>query len=265
MANERIEINTFDGQQKKIKRIVAGDNINLKFDAEENLIISAQGGSGGTDIEVMQIVPDTNLQVLYADGLATFSGMVANLKNGDNPVSVPAEIELPIKAGDNVTIDASEDDKYLIVKSTNGSNIIHKMTATENTIKETLYNLYNNKTIIRIDATVNFTNNSTLNIMDISGSGSIDFSNLEVSFSDKYLNNGVASSANQIAFHDLPNDEIISLSLTGNDTDVTKCLISTQQSSMSNNQFRVSSSQTDTNLTNSTFTIYYCDPEPVNF
>ena len=120
MSNKiEARIDTYINQQKKVKRFVAGNGINFEYDKHDNLIVNSSNVDGVAveGIEVMQIVPDDNLQVLYADGLATFSGMVANLRNGDSPLSVNAEIELPIEAGAGVIIDASEDNTKLVIKA----------------------------------------------------------------------------------------------------------------------------------------------------
>lgn len=266
MANERIEINTFEGQQKKIKRVVAGDNINLNFDDKENLIISAQGGSGGTDIEVMQIVPDTNLQVLYADGLATFSGMIANLKNGDNPMSVPAEIELPIKAGDNVVIDASEDDKYLIVKTENaGGGGVHTITADENTIASQLITLdEQGKTVLYIDANLTFqieTLDTQLLSFPKSEDGTVTPTYQQSSIGIAgYYPHGILLGNNIIQFIDSENGKQFILMTNTNDANPIECTVFFKQYTANENDFMFEANNgVNTSMSTSIFTIYYLD------
>lgn len=109
-------IKTYTNQQEQTRKLVAGNGVSFVYDNDNNLILNANGG-GSADIDVIQIVPDDNMQVLYADGLATFSGLTANITDND---SVPAELELPIIAGAGIVIDASDDQKSLIVKANGG-------------------------------------------------------------------------------------------------------------------------------------------------
>lgn len=106
----RVEVDTFKGQQLQRKKVEAGEGISFTYDDAENLIVSASGSG----VSQMNITTTDDTAVTYADNKATFSALSASPASGEE---VEAEIELPIKGDNGINIDASEDDDALVIKN----------------------------------------------------------------------------------------------------------------------------------------------------
>lgn len=69
-----------------------------------------------TDFDSLKI-DTTDATVTYINGVATITGArLIGYKSGSNE-EIEIAVDLPIKAGDNVTIDASEDDKSILIST----------------------------------------------------------------------------------------------------------------------------------------------------
>lgn len=77
-----------------------------------------------TDFDNLKI-DTTDATVAYINGVATITNArLIGYKSGGNE-EVEISVDLPIKAGDNVTVDASEDDKSLLISVNNPSSVLY--------------------------------------------------------------------------------------------------------------------------------------------